>query len=333
MNRISYIDNIKTLGIFFIILGHMPLTNRFFHNWIFTFHVLLFFFISGFLCKYMSDNISFLKKNFYSLILVTVPYFIIGYVFRSFQNYFFYPNSFDMENVLWKPLLYYLTGDSRMGVMWFLLALFWMRIISNFVLHYLSIRILLLFSFILAIVLYCIPFHFNIYQIYAALLAFPIYCLGINCRRNNWIEQYRNLSLYIRMIISFILFILTMVCTLYCGTIDLNALKIGNNLICYYIAAIMGIFFIISLTCCLKTNKKIEIISQGTMVILGFHMFFIQVCKLGYKKLLGITIPPPYMDNLSGIILSLFILVICYFLIVKILNSKYKVIRLLAGKK
>lgn len=43
-NRLYYIDVIKVLGIYLVILGHLPLTNIIFTKFIFSFHMPLFFF-------------------------------------------------------------------------------------------------------------------------------------------------------------------------------------------------------------------------------------------------------------------------------------------------
>ena len=49
-SRIDWIDVFKGWGIMLIVVGHLPVPF-FFREWIFSFHVPLFFFISGFLYK------------------------------------------------------------------------------------------------------------------------------------------------------------------------------------------------------------------------------------------------------------------------------------------
>lgn len=80
--RLNYIDYMKTSGIYLIVLGHMfPCPGT---NFIYSFSVPLFFFISGFLF-YQSDSFNtFLRKNFYSLI---IPYLFINCISLIFVTF------------------------------------------------------------------------------------------------------------------------------------------------------------------------------------------------------------------------------------------------------
>ena len=53
-SRIEWVDTAKLIGIYLVILGHLPLKNIFATNFIFTFHMPLFFFLSGFVEKHRS---------------------------------------------------------------------------------------------------------------------------------------------------------------------------------------------------------------------------------------------------------------------------------------
>lgn len=59
----------------------------------------------------------------------------------------------------------------------------------------------------------------------------------------------------------------------------------------------------------------------------------IQVFKLAYKKLWDINASPPYMDTLSALLISLLIVALLYYPIVRILRSGKRGVRFLAGKK
>lgn len=338
MERKTYIDIMKCIGIILIVMGHIPITNRFIHDWIFSFHVALFFFISGYLHKVVPTDMSFIRKNLYSLILVTVPYFIIGRIFVGIQNFVFYQDKFNINDVILQPFVSYITGSSSMGVMWFVVALFWMRIAFNTVAQCFKqkgfVWILLLLFTVLSVGVYYSGFRFNYYQLSAVMLAMPIYCLGYLVKQNNLPEWYLNrLSCATKLFISFIFLLFTILFTEIFSPINLNALEVGTNIFTYYLQTIVGVAFIFTLSVLLPSHKIIVNISNGTMVILGFHMILIQCVKFVYMKIFHITTPPPYMDLYSGIISCILILVCLYPLLVWILQNKYKLIRLLAGKK
>lgn len=338
MERKTYIDTMKCIGIILIVMGHIPITNRPIHDWIFSFHVALFFFISGYLHKVVPMNMGFIRKNIYSLILVTVPYFIINRIFVAMQNLVFYQDKFNINDILTQPFFLYITGSSNMGVMWFVVALFWMRIIFNTIVQYFTQKesawILLLLFTILSVSAYYSGFRLNYYQLSAVMLAMPIYCLGYLIKQGEWAERYIiNLSRTAKLFVTFIFLLLTILFTKIFSSINLNALEVGTNIFSYYLQTTVGVAFIFTLSVLLPCHKIIVNISNGTMVILGFHMILIQCIKLVYKRIFHITTPPPYIDLYSGIISCILILVCLYPLLVWILQNKYKLIRLLAGKR
>lgn len=78
--RILWIDTVKAIGMFFIVLGHF--FPPYISAWIYTFNVPLFFFMSGFLGKKEDCWITFWQKNINGLVipflllslLINVPY-------------------------------------------------------------------------------------------------------------------------------------------------------------------------------------------------------------------------------------------------------------------
>jgi acyltransferase len=58
--RLNYLDNMKAIGIFFVVLGHSAWLNPKLFQFIYSFHMPLFFVISGFLIS--SKNFSLTHK-------------------------------------------------------------------------------------------------------------------------------------------------------------------------------------------------------------------------------------------------------------------------------
>ncbi len=75
--RMEWIDTLKFLGILFIVIGHLGPTSGKLYNFVFLFHVPLFFFVSGLFHRQNKGFISFLNKKTKSLI---IPYFILSLV-------------------------------------------------------------------------------------------------------------------------------------------------------------------------------------------------------------------------------------------------------------
>ena len=77
-NRIEWIDIARGIAILFVCLGHRDIPPIF-SKWIYTFHMPIFFFISGYITKY--DGVSFGKFMNKKLCGLVIPYFSLGAVY------------------------------------------------------------------------------------------------------------------------------------------------------------------------------------------------------------------------------------------------------------
>lgn len=78
MHRIEWIDTAKGIGIILVVLGHTSITNSA-EAWIFSFHMPLFFFISGFLFR-ASNNLNLKKFATKKARSLLIPYFIFALI-------------------------------------------------------------------------------------------------------------------------------------------------------------------------------------------------------------------------------------------------------------
>lgn len=76
--RLCWVDNAKFIGIYLVVLGHLRLPNSFATQLIYSFHVPLFFFLSGLLFHFDANRKEHIKKAFSRLV---VPYFLINAFF------------------------------------------------------------------------------------------------------------------------------------------------------------------------------------------------------------------------------------------------------------
>lgn len=335
-HRLYYIDFMKVIGIYLVILGHLPLTNTTFTKFIFSFHMPLFFFCSGFLFRKNDKIYSDIKKNIHRLILVMVPYFVLGIIFEIFQDVFIYKKHFDIQEYIVEPIRSFILGQSSIGWMWFLWALFWMRLIYNIysinVTNRFKEAIALLITTISGFVLYYSELRFNDFQFSAFIFSFPFFCLGSLTKKLLLILNYIK---YRQSIIGLCL-VSYVVLFNFSERINMNALNLGTN---YGLFLSIGFVALIGI---LLSSMKVKIptklvcpivtISNGTLVILGFHGIVIQFLKIVYKKIFHILLPPPYMDLLSGLFIGILVILVLYFPIKYILKSDEKYVKILAGK-
>lgn len=131
--RIEYVDIMKGIGMILVIIGHtwMPLGSKYILN---SFHMPLFFLISGYFFKPAKSFLAVLRKNTKKLLL---PYFLTASAVVFFQCIKAWTVQESIMNtlVIWvKAVMYGLPGKldvsnvegvERIGAIWFFQALFW----------------------------------------------------------------------------------------------------------------------------------------------------------------------------------------------------------------
>ena len=109
MQRINWIDWAKSIAIIMVVFGHIPEnTNNFLIRYICTFHMPLFFFISGYLSKRQTNLSKNIKKYWHSLI---IPYFIYNIIFYPYwlARYILdHEEGLSISNILAKPIVFLL---------------------------------------------------------------------------------------------------------------------------------------------------------------------------------------------------------------------------------
>lgn len=130
--RIKWIDTAKFIGIFAIYLGHFAEAAGLSYKFVFTFHVPLFFFISGCMECYSNDIkfIDLLKKKINAL--------LIPFYFFSFFSIFIYAIRANADiNSIASLLILVINGAVRntffASSLWFLTCLFIVQIIFSFI--------------------------------------------------------------------------------------------------------------------------------------------------------------------------------------------------------
>lgn len=136
-NRIGYIDVTKGITILLVIVGHVEELPNPIKSIIYSFHMPIFFLLSGYFFKEETlQNAT--KKMFHSLI---IPYFVVGVFMRLCHitiNYFG-GNSFDYIDVLSLFGVTWKFGRGvdlvSVGAIWFLVVLFWSKLYLQLVLR------------------------------------------------------------------------------------------------------------------------------------------------------------------------------------------------------
>lgn len=278
--RKDYIDYAKAIGIFLVVLAHTPLKNEV-SDWIYVFHMPLFFYLSGFLFdfKRYPDYKRFIVRRFHQLV---IPYFLINLLtyliwFLVLRHY-----GADSEtNIAWyQPIVGFLLCNGSEMIhnvpLWFLLCLFIVEIFYYGLLQNAGIKknVLWLSFFVFAGYL---NYRYNPallpFSLGTAMVAIVFYGTGYLC------GQYRLLkSNVLGVLFSFIITILV---AGYNGRIYMH-INYYSNYLLFFIGALAGIYMTMCLSVYLTKLVKFSFISfigRNTLLICGFHLMVFSLLK------------------------------------------------------
>lgn len=213
-------------GIILVVIGHSGFTSPLIadrlpvlHNWIYAFHMPLFFFISGYLYSLTNksfDSIGdrkFLKKKFDRLL---VPYLILGVIIFAIKYCFSSLSTAD-RNFSTESFLYMFiapqSANSTMGFLWYLITLFLVfvivRICCALGINLKSYKTCLIISLIFWVVESLLP-PIRILNISGVLWYLPFFVLGIIFQINDFktfISKIGGIALIISVLVFAIVLI------------------------------------------------------------------------------------------------------------------------------
>jgi len=299
IKRIAWIDVAKGLGIFLVVVGHLMNKNEnFVSHWIYSFHVPLFFFLSGICLKNDRVYSNFIMRRIKSLIL---PYLFFG-VLITFMEL----GMHSIEEIYaWLKKWFF-----NYGAMWFIPVLFIVELlffpISKIKNKFIFILIILISAFI-GWKLYDLSIYFpmSLTAIFAALFFY-----GLGFLSKNFYMFFLEKKLYILFFLSLHILML-IIWRNTCFGMVVN--KIPDPLV-NYSTAIIGIIAFCLICDFLprikwKSIKKFvnlfTFLGVNTLVILCLHMEFI-----GYS----VKYIKPYFDSkiMYKGIEFLFVILMCY---------------------
>lgn len=262
--RIEYIDIAKGLGMILVVIGHCINGKTFPGTWIWSFHMPLFFIISG-LCfsekRYPSFR-HFVINKVKTLLLPCIYFSILTTLFSTVTN----------NKAAYKSLF----TENLPGALWFVLVLFFSELIYYFIRKCGTNNIIIFVSLLIGIMLnrYDIKLSHSICSVFTATFYYGLgHILKSKLKR---ISSLKN-----KIIFGFILLSIPGVLVFVSKqTINLSNNYIPRPEIVYVLTSILGTVGILLLSM-LKFNNTcksvILFIGKNTFTILSLHMLFIGI--------------------------------------------------------
>jgi fucose 4-O-acetylase-like acetyltransferase len=291
--RIAFFDIAKGIGIICVILGHLGFGSRIFS----TFHMPLFFLISGYFYKY-SKNKDFISKKAKQLL---IPYLFTGIciIILDFAKKFAEHLISGTKIILDYDILTLLYGSGyktieifginigAIGAIWFLLALFEALVIIN-ITNNIKFQPIIIVA-IATVGYYSAKYIWLPFSIQAGMLASLFVYIGMLVKKLNLSEKMN--EKHINTILTLIAFSIWGLGIIFNVKISMVQNVLSHGIISI-IVAICGTYSVIQISKLIenihifKTDKLLKIIGENTLIILCFHLIELNIFPWHMIKLI-----------------------------------------------
>ena len=271
-NRISWLDMAKGYGTLLVIFAHLGAGSI--RTWIYTFHMPLFFLLSGYVFNENYDFSNFIKKKCKSIV---VPYFCLGIpmVLFEFLKYV-YSGRFGVENSI--ALIKAFLMQRRLWTLWFIACLFCLNILffcivkfckSQWIVGFISVLLPFVGLIYYGMGKGALPWNMDV-----CLMAIPFFFAGY-CYKKHAVQVDAFLTKRWR---SLVLFVVLALVNLVCAYFSLDETGVGlemfdskyGNPIFTYVAAFAGVACLVIFSKWFVI-KPIRYIGENSMLYYAWH--------------------------------------------------------------
>ncbi len=273
--KLLFLDYARVIALFLVVFAHLFPTESNIKLYIYAFHMPFFFFISGYLHK-NEGLTSVINKMVKKMIIPFLIFILIGYIFCCFLKF--------------KMAIPYFIGSCKgilfgrsiiaNDVIWFLIAMFWVRIFGNTIIR----KPIFWCGYLITFTLFCI-FKINYLFIGSSLMAIPFYMAGWYGRKS----LYAILNYRYSFLLGIICLVISVIISQANGKVSMMSVVFGNtshqwlDMILFYINAIIGTLMLL----CFANifNKELQIvnlISRASISIVGLQFIPLTLCWYFY---------------------------------------------------
>lgn len=281
MKRHAYIDTMKAIGIVLVVVGHAPGLDPSIKQTIYSFHMPLFFFISGMLLsesKLLMPFGAYLATVWRSLGVPYLFFFLVSYLYWLPTHELASRAALYSEVRWWDPLLGVVVGNGDAlyvnVVLWFFTCLISTSLVFHVLRQHFSATFLLMALNALAFVYvwaHQASWPRLPWSIDNAIVALAFYAAGhyFRAHRAAGVTAIRALD---ARLLTLALFAGVGVCAHLNGTVDLNTLQFGRSPALYFVGAYLGILAMFYLAVALPDTRVMQWLSANTLIIFPTHL-------------------------------------------------------------
>lgn len=274
--RIEFLDVAKFIGLVLVCFCHIPLPEGNFHVWVYSFHMPLFFLVSGIFFSVDTFAIGRSAKQllipflFFNLLACVISLgigFLTSGELKSTVSWDFFRKS------------HYIIGPS-----WFLVSLFMIRIYCGIILRYLG-NVWLIVSTCFVLTIFYLTQNSEIWSVMSlgsTVLGIPFYLIGMYGKRVflNEAQIGKWWTPLIALAFS--------VPAIYNGQVGIHANSFGTNMVLFIIFGLSGTVLLISLSRCITIPRRmLSIFMDGALFFICMHTLIFEYLILIWNKLTG----------------------------------------------
>lgn len=291
-DRIAWADITKGIGIILVIVAHCMNINEWPFQFIYTFHMPLFFILSGWFFDEKCKFRELIKKRVRSLIIPYIIFFIIGFLATICITQ--WRNELTLSGII-SDLWLADPNTVHNSSIWFLMCMFWTQIF-----FWLICRLPMLLQVVTYFILYAAGILYSVFRFdvlgYGRLpldldvvpVAIIFFAVGFYIKKYCLLKLFENK--FSMVIITIISIFLSIICFAINGYSNLHGLKFGNPIV-YLIGGIAGSGGILGLSTGISHLGKAKyaksvlcFLGRNSLVILGIQSVSIRLFILVAEK-------------------------------------------------
>lgn len=276
--RLTYLDVAKGIGILLVVIGHVyafnrQIVDRFFVIWLYSFHMPLFFIISGMLIAYKDE------KDIWKFVKKRIMGILIPYVFFSIFSIIVFAIVNDFSREVFVQNVKATICGVGIDTLWFLPALFFGEVIFFVLRNLLKNKyVICIISAIIYTLGNLMMKDYGLICLFLGRICIAVGFIMIGNYTMNLIRK-RNMPWYGLIVIA----ILSVILSKINGLVDLNNL-VFNNHILYLINSLIGTYLILEISKLIDIDE-ITYWGRNTLIVMATHLNIIYIL---FNKILGI---------------------------------------------
>lgn len=278
--RIEWLDLAKGIGILCVVFGHthIPYLAGYL---IYPFHVPLFFVLSGF-CFRRKENENFGNFLLKKIKTLLVPYAFFSLIWIVYESVVSVINDGFNLNYLINEIFLYAKQD-HLHAIWFITCIFLVELLAYFIVFVCKDKnnLLLILACLFILFTYFYKRFIDVGLIWNAeivLPAMPFFLLGYVVKKQKVLFEkltnWKLIPVYLALYVTIGFFNIKITGQ----SVDMYSNSYGNILL-FYLAALLGTFFVVLLSKAINKISFINYIGKNSLIIFSLHQIVMKICR------------------------------------------------------